>query len=226
MNNLAALLADPPLLHEDDEGRATSWQLSDEALDFIDSTVGQGWKTLETGEGVSTLLFAIKGADHVCVSPNTPAIERIRKFAVDHAISMQQVSFEADFSDRVLPTLGVGSLDLILIDGGHGFPIPYIDWYYSAPALRVGGLLLLDDTQLWTVDLLTRFLKEEPEWQIRPNAGPRTSVFVKVAEVTPKEWNQQKYVVRMTQTAGASTARDVVSRVVAGARRRIARRSR
>src|SRR5258708_5262674 len=157
VQDLAGLLALAPLLHED-AGHAVSWALSEQALQFIDSTVLGEWATLETGEGVSTLLFGLKGTRHLCITPNRPAVERITQFAAGHRIPLDRVDFQINPSDQCLPGFNLPDLDLVLIDGGHGFPMPYIDWYYTARALKVGGLLMLDDTQLWTVDVLRRFL--------------------------------------------------------------------
>ena len=198
VQDLAGLLARAPLLHEDGVGRLVSWALSDQALKFIDSTVQGEWATLETGEGVSTLLFELKGARHICITPNSLVIERINEFAAGHSISMDRVHFEVSPSDDLLPSLKLPDLDLVLIDGCHGFPVPYIDWYYTAGALKIGGLLMLDDTQLSSVDVLRRFLLDEPEWESRGLVGPRTALFAKTAAVNPKEWVHQPYVVEMT----------------------------
>ena len=58
--------------------------------------------------------------------------------------------------------------------------MPYIDWYYTADRLKVGGLLVLDDTQLGPVHVLKEFLSKEPEWQLEENFLPRSAVFRKV----------------------------------------------
>ena len=197
---LAALLSDPPLLHDDPAGGTTSWQLSDEALRFVDAHIQAGSRTLETGEGLSTVLFALRGAEHICVTPNTGVVERIRRFCSESGIGLGQVTFKIGFSQDVLPRLDPAPLDLVLIDGGHGFPIPFVDWLYTAGRLRVGGLLIVDDTHIWTGDALKRFIGAEPEWQLVSDLGARSSAFRKVAEIDrPKEWNDQPFVVRASE---------------------------
>ena len=45
-------------------------------------------------------------------------------------------------------------LDFVLIDGGHGFPTPMLDWFYGAGRLRRGGVAVFDDVQLPAVAML------------------------------------------------------------------------
>jgi hypothetical protein len=218
IRDLSGLIADPPELHDDLEGNRASWSLSRAALEFIDSAVSDASATLETGEGVSTLLFALKGARHTCVTPNTPVIDRIRQFAAEREINLSPVTFEVGFSEAVLPRLELPQLDLALIDGCHAFPVVYMDWYYAAAALKIGGILMLDDTQLWTVDVLRRVLAREDEWQFREMVGERTAVFIKIADVGSKEWVQQPYVVEMTEAMLPINRPSPVTRVIRRAR--------
>ncbi|HXA41991.1 MAG TPA: class I SAM-dependent methyltransferase [Candidatus Solibacter sp.] len=193
--NVAELLRDPPSLHLDETGRATSWRLADDVLDFLDRNVTADSRTLETGEGVSTILFALKGASHVCVSPNEYSVQRIRDFCDAHGISTDRVEFTMTPSDIALPKLKGLELDLVLIDGGHGFPIPFLDWHYTAQLLKVGGYVIVDDTQLWTGHVLKEFLMTEPEWDIQSDLHPRSAIFRKNSDGGPgKEWLGQPYV--------------------------------
>ena len=57
MTQLQQILDNNPLLHEEAQGKLTSWQLSEEVLSFIDKNVQQNHRTLEIGAGVSTILF-------------------------------------------------------------------------------------------------------------------------------------------------------------------------
>ncbi len=99
----------------------------------------------------------------------------------------------------MLPRLPADPLDLVLIDGSHGFPVPLIDWFYTADRLKVGGLLVLDDTQLWSVHILKQFLLLEPEWQIEQDFWPRSAVFRKTKPGTcAKNEFSQPFVVKQT----------------------------
>jgi hypothetical protein len=200
---LSALLRDAPAFHVDEGLRPVSLQASRDVLEAIDTAVRPGWHTLETGAGVSTVLFALRGAEHVCVTPAAAEVERIRAWCAARGIDLARVRFEVARSELVLPRLELPALDLVLIDGGHGFPTPFVDWQYTAPRLRVGGLLIVDDIQLWTGAVLRDFLAEEPGWRIRDEFPMRAVVFQKTAD-TPElpEWFAQPYVARRSRRAG------------------------
>jgi len=55
---------------------------------------------------------------------------------------------------------------VVLIDGGHAFPIPFIDWFYTNRWLKKDGILIIDDIGLRTVNVLYTFLIKQPEWKI------------------------------------------------------------
>ncbi len=195
--DLKELLKLSPKLHEDGKGNLTSYQLSDEALSFIDKHVNEECLTLETGAGVSTILFAIKRSEHICITPNEREIERIISFCKQHKISTKRIKFYADRSERVLPSLKVKNLDFVLIDGRHAFPTPFIDWFYTAPKLKIGGLLMIDDTQLLTGKILKQFLLLEPEWELVKDFPPRTAVFKKLkAGSVNKWWGEQAFMAK------------------------------
>ncbi|HEY3117636.1 MAG TPA: class I SAM-dependent methyltransferase, partial [Chloroflexota bacterium] len=134
--NLEGLLRAEPRFHEDGFGQPYSFQLTKSVLSFIDTHVHEGFNTLEVGAGVSTVLFALKGATHVCVVPFEEEATRIKTFCRKHDIPLGKLTFVIDRSDQCLPRLDLNGLDLVLIDGAHGFPIPFLDWYYTADRLK------------------------------------------------------------------------------------------
>jgi hypothetical protein len=193
---LENILADPPLLHRTGGGEAVSWQFSDEVLCFIEENVGYDSNTLETGAGLSTVLFAILRTQHICIVPDEELVDRIRKYCASHDIALDQVRFEIDPSEKALPALeDCPKLDLVLIDGCHAFPLPFLDWFYTARHLKVGGILIVDDIQLWTGHTLRKFLRCEPEWEWISDLSCQTSVFRKSRKLPhPKWWGQQPFV--------------------------------
>jgi len=181
------LIADPPAVHHmsfEDPSQMGVWSTEPSAYHFLAESWRPGWRTLETGSGISTLLLAGLGAEHHCVTPNAGEVERLLDYSAKHNISTERVTFSVGSSDVVLPSLELAEpLDLLLIDGGHGFPLPVIDWFYGARHLRRGGLLLIDDTPLPAVRLLQWFLTADPRWTLvgegtrwqayrRENEGP------------------------------------------------------
>src|ERR671913_577698 len=79
-------------------------------------------------------------------------------------------------------------LDLVLIDGAHGFPFPALDWYLTAAHLRVGGLVVLDDAYLPSVHVVVRFLRSSSSWQQEASIGYRTVAFRKLSAELSYDW--------------------------------------
>jgi methyltransferase family protein len=191
------LLNDPPTIHGHGD---VSFQLSDEVLRFIDERVRhRSSVTLETGAGVSSIVFALNHSRHFCITPDAAQAERITAYCQRHGIATDALHFEIGRSEEVLPRLSVPRLDLVLIDGRHGFPSPFIDWYYTAPILKPGGLLIIDDVQLWTGHELRSFLAGEREWKLERDFGSRATAFIKVCEGShDKSWTEQTYFAERT----------------------------
>jgi predicted O-methyltransferase YrrM len=179
---LQALLAAAPSLHGHSDDRKRNLQLAPEVLRFLYETVQPDWQTVETGTGYSTIVFAARSGRHTAISPVDAEHQRIHEWCREHGVPMDHVTFMAARSEAVLPALSTNPVDLALVDGGHKFPIPFIDWFYLAGRLKVGGLMVIDDTQIRTGDILKRFLSmEEGRWALHATF-PRTVVFRKEVE--------------------------------------------
>jgi predicted O-methyltransferase YrrM len=189
-----SLLNSCPAVHGD-----VTYGLDTDTLRFIDLHVFADSRTLETGSGLSTLLFAYKNSHHTCVTPWQLEATRISRHCVDHGIRTDRLTFAVGSSDEVLPRLlHEGPLDLVLIDGGHGFPLPFVDWLYSAPRLKIGGMLVVDDTHLWTGTVLRDFLSSDPDWKLEASFA-RGAAFRKINEFRNKEWSEQPYVLKQSK---------------------------
>jgi hypothetical protein len=192
--NLERLLSAPPKLHGPDAMPTDGWRLDDAALLFLESRVRTGMRTIETGAGVSTIAFAIKRTRHTCVVPNRRVVRRIGRYCASVGISLRSVTFVLDRSEYALPRLHRAAYDFALIDGRHGFPAPFIDWFYIADRLRRGGVVLVDDTWIWTCDVLVRFLDANPGWR-RCGDLPTSAAFLKERNnAQHAEWVDQPFV--------------------------------
>lgn len=197
---LDELLALKPLFHDNGlTGTVDTFQAGRRILEFLDTHVKPGDSTLEIGAGVSTVLFALKGADHIAITPALAELRRIHAFLQEHGIPRLKLQFISDTSERALPRLE-GEFDLALIDGAHGFPAPFLDWHYCARLLKVGGLLVIDDTQLWTGHVLKGFLLAQPGWELVRDYIPR-HVVVRKSEPYDGVLNEiyQPYVIAETR---------------------------
>jgi Methyltransferase domain len=220
--DLTGLLADPPGAHLDSEGNRFRWEVASRVLEIMDRHLGPGSRTLETGAGVSTGMFAIKGCEHDCIVPWTSEIERIRAWGDRTGVSLDRITFHCAPSEDVLPKLDPTPLDFVLIDGGHGFPTPFIDWWYGGRRLKRGGLLVIDDTEIWTGGVLSKFLRADGDWEVVESLPMRSVVFRRVAEPDNKlvEWVDQPYVIRRSFVGGPRGLIRKAVRGVAGLRDR------
>jgi predicted O-methyltransferase YrrM len=162
------LLADPPAVHamdRSDDPELGLWSTDRDCYLLLADQVTPGARTLETGSGLSTIVLAAVGARHTCVTPAQVEADRIVAYCAQHDIDTTSLTFEIGCSDDILPALRrEPPLDLVLIDGNHGFPMPMLDWYYAGSLLRAGGLLVVDDTQLPAVAHLCAFIDRDPRW--------------------------------------------------------------
>jgi hypothetical protein len=116
-----------------------------------------------------------------------------------HKVDRSGLTFVVGRSQEVLPTLRIEPVDLVLIDGQHAFPIPFLDWYYCNQPLRISGNLIVDDTQIWTGWVLSKFLSTEPEWRRLNDFFGRSASFEKLGHVEAEGWGRQPLVVRRSR---------------------------
>jgi predicted O-methyltransferase YrrM len=164
------ILADPPVVHPMEAGPAPRmgvWATEPSCYRFLAERCRPGTRTLETGSGLSTVLFAALGAEHICCTAGQEEADRVLAHCTSRGIPTDHLRFEVGSSSRTLPALEAAGTtrDLVLIDGSHAFPLPAIDWFYGAALLERGGVLVVDDLRLPAVRVLTRFLDQDPRWQ-------------------------------------------------------------
>jgi hypothetical protein len=213
------LLESPPRFHLTPQGTPWRWEVLPELLRVIDPLLDEQSRTLETGAGLSTAFFAVKECAHTCVVPSFDQIERIRRWCASNGVSPDRITFHSDRSESVLPTLDPTPLDLVLIDGGHGFPTPFVDWHYAGRRLRLGGLLIVDDIQLWTGSVLRQYLLEQPGWELRHELAMHSVIFERTGDEGPVgEWVDQPFVARRSYSSASLRGRARIA--LALARRR------
>jgi hypothetical protein len=171
------------------------WNALPETLSLIARYVRAGDRTVETGAGASTIVFAATGARHTAISPIADEHARIRAWCREHEVDDGNVSFVVDTSDRVLPAMTQDeTLDAAFIDGKHSFPHPVVDWHYITTALKAGGVLLVDDLPIPAVGPVVRHMLVDPAWELLELADNRAGVFRKVGDPEPgDDWEAQPY---------------------------------
>lgn len=175
---------------------SVQWDASDAVLEWFKVNLKPGMRTIETGAGKSTLAFMAAGCLHDTVTPSSSEIAAIKAEGLKRGLNVASVSFHEGFSQYVLPHLqGHEDIDVAFIDGGHGFPVPGVDWLYIAPRLKVGGKMLIDDVDLWTGAMLIDVLRKEAGWRVDTILRGRTAVITKTAPFQAREWCDQPTVV-------------------------------
>jgi predicted O-methyltransferase YrrM len=145
-------------------------------------TGGHMARSVETGAGKSTLLlshlsdhhivFAIDGGDSVSVTQTSELLRPERVEFVDGPT--QRTLFEYRFPEK---------LDFVLIDGPHGYPFPEMEYWVLYRHIRQGGLLMVDDIHIPTINRLFQFLREEPMFELVEVVG-YTAFFRRTAAPT------------------------------------------
>jgi hypothetical protein len=161
-DSFAKACLDPPLLHPG--APQGVWRTEQSCYEFIAQHVDDTSVTLETGLGLSTVAFAMVGCHHTAVFHDPREGDQLRAWARQHDVNLDRVELFPGRSDLILPSLPADPLDLVFIDGGHAYPLPQLDWFYAASRLRRGGVLVIDDRQLWAPRQLIDFLSADPRW--------------------------------------------------------------
>ena len=207
------LASDPPSVHEN--APQGVWAAAQDCLDFLGATLRPGSRTLETGCGATTIVFAAAGTAHTAVFLDESEGLAVQEWCRDHGFSTAGVSFHPGSSSETLPQLEIGDLDLVMVDGCHGFPFPQLDWYYAASHLVDGGVLVVDDTHLAAPYELRRYLERDPRWT-RIHVGTQWVAFRRVGSGSlDEEWTSQRFhaplVVRIGN--GRQRARGILGRL-------------
>jgi hypothetical protein len=177
-----------------------------EVLSFIAESVKDGSRTLETGSGCSTLIFAIQRSFHMAVTPSRTEPELIGKYASENGINMDRVKFISKASEDYLPLCTESGFDLILLDGKHAFPWPMVDWFFTADKLKKGGTMILDDSHMRPVRVVADFMAVDPGWKLLRDFSGKTMAFQKMREsIHDVAWHMQPW---MLQSDSANESGD------------------
>jgi hypothetical protein len=119
--------------------------------------------SLETGTGKSTLLLSHISAHHtVFAKDDTGDGDSLQLVRDSPLLRSTAVEFVVGPTQRTLPNYEFkNSLQLVLIDGPHGYPFPDLEYYYLYPHVSEGGLFIVDDINIPTVFNLFEFLRED-----------------------------------------------------------------
>jgi len=199
------LFREEPLLHVAASGELTDLSMPSEVLTYINNLVTPDMVTVETGAGYSTLVFAANECQHTVYCQADGTIQRLRDWALEKDLSLGSVTFIEGRTDATLPTTRPNVVGLALLDGGTGFPLPLLDYFYLGPSVAEGSVLIIHDAYHASAKVLCDFLREDYYWEqidsfaleMPGRSVERTAVFRKVANNKPRtEWHEQPWSVK------------------------------
>lgn len=118
----------------------------------------------ETGCGLSTIILSQACSHHTSftISEGNSA----SKVQSEALFRSEKVEFIFGPSQRTLPLHAFNRpLNLVLIDGAHGWPFPELDYYHFYPHILPGGTLIIDDIHIPTIARLCEVLRDDSMWE-------------------------------------------------------------
>ncbi|HEX5243571.1 MAG TPA: class I SAM-dependent methyltransferase [Tepidisphaeraceae bacterium] len=168
----------------------------------------------ETGAGNSTILFLLMQPKRlVSIAPDEELRDRILTYCAEKKIDSSPLEFISAFSEVALPRFAERlrkdgqKLDVALIDGGHGWPTDFVDFCYFNLALRKGGLLIVDDLQIYAVNEFARWLYMQKQFSLVKDMQ-KTLIFRKEVEADYMgDHGAQPYIVQRKKQRGDGPGR-------------------
>ena len=123
--------------------------------------------SVETGSGKTTLLFSHASEEHKVFAKEdgNGSITQVQK---SELLNRDTVEFIDGATQRALASYEFRcQIDIALIDGPHGYPFPDLDYFHLYPHIRTGGILLIDDIQIPTIQNMFQILQADAMWASR-----------------------------------------------------------
>jgi len=203
-----SIVDDRPFLHRTRDGTPKDGGLNRKmgARFIAEISALDHCRIAETGSGVTTLLFASLDADPVIsISPAPDLHERIREEGATRGIDLSSVRFVDDRSETALPLLALVEgieLDAGFIDGNHGWPAVFVDFCYLNRMLRQGGLMFIDDIQVYAVGQLVCLLREQTPHYELVSIDSKMATFRKGLDLPYlPDWRMEPFITSNTVTA-------------------------
>lgn len=154
---------------------------------------------IETGAGLSTLAFLASGARKVfSIATDHSLKDRMFAWCDKAGLPTENLNFIVEHSEVALPSIvlqGNAFVDMVLIDGGHGWPTVFVDFCYGNYALKKGGIIAIDDNHLYSVNELVNFLIAQDGFMFLESIYNKLFFFRKEYETRLlPDWGGQPYI--------------------------------
>jgi predicted O-methyltransferase YrrM len=204
--DLDRIIANYPSFHLQSDGTPWFLGISGDNLKYMHSLLSPGMRTIETGAGFSSLAFIAAGCHHTAICPsekseNEGLEQRIRSYCLKIGLDDRSFSFVNACSQDVVANIEE-DFDFVFVDGFHGFPIPIVDFYFLSRRLRVGGIIAIDDTNIWTGEIISKILMTDSDWEFLSEQDGKTAYFKRLVPHRDKEFSQQSFVLANSKLVG------------------------
>ncbi len=160
---------------------------------------GRPLRIIETGCGASTILFSRYAERlHTFCYDDRASVNSSVSFVTDCPL-FQQENVEWVFGPTQITVprfITSDAVDIVLIDGPHGFPFPELEFYYFYRLLRPDSILIIDDIHIPTIRNLFEFLSQDDMFYLHQVSGT-TAFFVRTRApmLNPEgdDWWLQRY---------------------------------
>ena len=124
---------------------------------------GRPLRSVETGCGASTILFSHYAQEHTAYCYDDKAEENSSvNFALGFPGLKNNVNWVFGPTQRTIFANPLKhDVDIVLIDGPHGYPFPELEYFAFYERLKAGGILIVDDIHIPTINNLYRFLMQD-----------------------------------------------------------------
>jgi len=129
---------------------------------------GQEVCSVETGCGASTIVFAQYSVHHTVycyddrseIGSSVNYAQNFPGFRHDRVNWMYGPTQRTIFKEPLTQLV-----DIVLIDGPHGYPFPELEYFAFYTWLKPGGILIVDDIHIPTINNLYRFLLQDDSFR-------------------------------------------------------------
>jgi hypothetical protein len=133
-------------------------------------------RSVETGAGLTTLLFSHLSANHTYFAIN--AGDSLRAVASSPLLKADTVTLVEGPTQRTLPEYRfTEKLQVVLLDGPHAYPFPDLEYYYLYPHVAEGGLLIVDDIKVPSIHRMFDILRADAMYRLVEVVGGNTAFF-------------------------------------------------
>jgi hypothetical protein len=114
--------------------------------------------TAETGSGKTTLFFSHLSEDHLVFA--LQASDSMSQVECSPLFRSQTTRIIAGPTQQTLPSYAFrDKLQIVFLDGPHGYPFPDLEYYFLYPWIEQGGLLAIDDIKIPSIRRMYEIIK-------------------------------------------------------------------